>query len=111
DVGHQPLKADALAGIGRGLAQILVDDGDLLGVPAERQRLLAEAVLALGTLAVLFQLKDGGLADVEIGFALEVVRQDLAGIAHGVTSKQRRTTDARTVTRSRRPGAVSAGTD
>ena len=58
DVGHQPLEAGTPVGRRGRLPEVVVDDHDLVRVPAEGHGLLAEAVLPLGTLAVLLDLED-----------------------------------------------------
>jgi len=83
DVGYQPLKAWASAGVGGRLPEVVVNDDDLLRVPAQGHGLFTEAVLPLGALAVLFRLEEGRLANVEVRLAPEVLRRDLARVAHG----------------------------
>ncbi|KXF55744.1 hypothetical protein AXA44_36505 [Rhodococcus sp. SC4] len=64
DVGDQLPEAFAVGGRGAGLALVDVDDGDLVGGPAERDGLAAQVVLADRGLGVVQNLFEAGLADV-----------------------------------------------
>ena len=103
DVGHQPLEAGAAGGLGARLAQVVVDDHDLVGVPAQGDRLVLEAVLPPRALGVLLDLEEGRLADVEISLSRQMAGGDLVVEAHEVTPMQRETTVASTGTTSARP--------
>ena len=65
-----------------GLAEVAVDDVDALGRPARGDRAVAQRILALRALAVLGDLTQRRLADVEIGIALEMIGGDLE-LRHG----------------------------
>jgi hypothetical protein len=67
DLGDERLEATALGAAGSGEAEILVDDVDALARPAEIDGTVDEAVLELGTLLVVLDLGDGGLAHVDEG--------------------------------------------
>ena len=60
-----------------GLAEIAIDDMDPLDRPACGDRAITQRILALRTLAVLGNLAQRRLADIEIGIALEMVGGDL----------------------------------
>ena len=77
DFGDEPLEAAAAFGAGAGQAEVVVDHGDLLDGPSERDRALPKVILAPRALRVLEHLAEGGLADVEVGGPLEVVRAHL----------------------------------
>ena len=64
-LGDQLLEAFPVRGAGAGLALVDVDHGDLAGVPAERDRLAAQVVLADRGLGVVDDLLEAGLADVQ----------------------------------------------
>ena len=56
DLGDQLLETFAVAGRGRRLAEVAVDDDHLLMVPTQRGRTLLQGVLTLGALGVLEDL-------------------------------------------------------
>ncbi len=62
-LGDQLLESFPVGGRGAGLALVDVDDGDLAGGPAERDRLTAQVVLADRGLGVVDDLLEAGLAD------------------------------------------------
>ena len=64
-LGDQLLEAFPVGGGRAGLALVDVDHGDLAGVPAQRDRLAAQVVLADGGLGVVDDLFEAGLADVQ----------------------------------------------
>ena len=80
DAPHQIAEAAAVAAVGSRLALVLVDHPDALRRPAERRRPLAQPILAPRALGVLHDLAKRGLAHVEAGFALQMMRRDLARI-------------------------------
>ena len=89
---HEPLKAFPVGGRGAGLAQIAVDDDDLIDGPAERDRALTQGVLPLRALGVLEDLPERRLADVEIRRAPQMARRDFLGdmrTRHDGTSEDR----------------------
>ena len=67
DPGDQLLESFPVGGAGAGLALVDVDDGDLGGGPAERDRLAAQVVLADRGLGVVQDLLEAGLADIQQG--------------------------------------------
>ncbi len=67
DLGDQLLESFPVGGAGAGVALVDVDDGDLGGGPAERDRLAAQVVLADRGLGVVQDLLEARLADVEQG--------------------------------------------
>src|SRR5450756_1512637 len=69
--GDQLLEAFAVT-VGAGEALVAVDDHDPLPRQAQSDRALAQGVLALRALAVLEDLPERALADVEIGQSLQV---------------------------------------
>ena len=64
-LGDQLLEPFPVGGGGAGLALVDVDDGDLVGGPAQRDRLAAQVVLADRGLGVVDDLLEAGLPDVE----------------------------------------------
>ena len=60
-----------------GLAEIAIDDMNVLDRPACGDRAITQRILALRTLAVFGDLTQRRLADIEIGIALEMVGGDL----------------------------------
>ena len=67
DLGDQLLEARTFGRAGAGLAEILVDDVDPLARPAPGFSPLNQTVLQLGTLLMLLDLGQRGLAHVDIG--------------------------------------------
>ena len=67
DLGDQLLESFPVGGAGAGVALVDVDDGDLGGGPAERDRLAAQVVPADRGLGVVDDLLEGGLADIQQG--------------------------------------------
>src|SRR5881628_1729551 len=59
------------------LAQIGIDDDDLVLPPSQRDGTLAQGILALGAFGILDDLPHGRLTDLEVGVALEVRCSDL----------------------------------
>ena len=64
DLRHQALEARPLHGTGPRLAQVVVDDQDAVGRPAQRLRPGGQPVLQPSRLLVVEHLLGGGLADV-----------------------------------------------
>ena len=81
-LAHELLEAVARRRTGSGLAKIAIDDMDAVDRPACRNRPITQRVLALRALAVLGDLAERRLADIEIGVALEMVGGDLE-LRHG----------------------------
>ena len=76
------LKAVTSLGGAGGSALILIDDPDLVLVPAEFEGALPEGILEPGALLVGQGLVGAGLADVDDRQALEVKRLDEIGCIH-----------------------------
>ena len=76
------LEAVALRRARSGLAEVAIDDANTLGRPACGNRAITQRILALRTLAVLGDLAQRRLTDIEIGVALEMVGGDLE-VSHG----------------------------
>src|SRR5260370_5607653 len=55
------------------LPEIIVDDHDVLGMPAQRDGTLPQRVLTLGALRVFQHLTRSGLTDIEIRLSFEVL--------------------------------------
>jgi hypothetical protein len=82
-LGDQVLEAVTLTRLGTGQAQIAVDDVHPLDGPAQRDRTLAQRVLALGALGVLEHLAQRRLANVQERVATKMVGADLHGRVSG----------------------------
>src|SRR4051794_32053537 len=78
DLGHQALEARPPLGRGAGAAEVVVDDADARPRPARAVGPLGEPVLQRGRLAVLLQLLQRGLADVDDGQPVKVAGLDPA---------------------------------
>ena len=78
DFGHQPLKAGPTLGARPGTAQILIDQEDLRGGPAQLHRPIHQGVLQPGRLLVALHLLQRGLAHVDHGLALQMRGLDLS---------------------------------
>ena len=76
DLADEFLEAIAGDGVGSGLAEVAVDDMDALGRPACGDRAITQRILALRALAVLGDLAQRRLANIEIGVALEMIGGD-----------------------------------
>ena len=78
DIGGEAVEAVALVGGLAGEAEVLVDDGDAVAVPAKRFGPGGQGVLAAGRFGVVLDLGRTRLADVDEGLPLAVGRQDAA---------------------------------
>ena len=76
DIGHELLETFPFDRGGTRLAEISIDNDDPIVWPAQRDRALAERILAFGTLGVLKHLPDRRLPDIQVGAALEVTGGD-----------------------------------
>lgn len=83
DFASQARKPGSFVGAGAGQPEIFVDNDHLLFGPAELTGLVGQRVLSSSGFAVVFDLAGCGLADVNIGGALDVRRFDFGGINHG----------------------------
>src|SRR3954447_7068493 len=92
DLGDQPLEAGPLRRRGAGAAEVVVDDDHPRAGPSEQAGPVSEGVLDPGRLAVVLELLEGRLPDIDDGQPLEVAVLDLArrcprlqpqGTAHG----------------------------
>ena len=68
----QALKAGAVHRGGTGLAQVLVNHDNPPSVPAQRQRSVAQGILASGTFRVFYHLVQGTLAHIQHGLPLQM---------------------------------------
>ena len=78
DLGHQALEARPALGRGAGAAEVVVDDADARPRPAQPAGPLGEPVLQRRGLAVLLELLQRGLADVDDGQPVKMAGLDLA---------------------------------
>jgi hypothetical protein len=78
----QARKPGSFVGAGAGQSEILIDNDYLLFGPAELTGLVGQRVLSGGGFAIVFDLAGCGLADVNIGGAVDVRRSDFGGISH-----------------------------
>ena len=82
DVGDDPLKPGPLGCRRARQTEVVVDDHDLVGRPAQRQGSPLQRVLPGGAFLVLAHLLQGRLPHVEAGETTEMVRRDRGGLAH-----------------------------
>ncbi len=75
DGGNEGLKAQALL-VTAGVAEVVVDDVNLMGQPAERTRTLNEGLLVLSTRPVLTHLFGCGLPNINVRMAVTVLSRD-----------------------------------
>ena len=78
DLGHQALEARPALGRGAGAAEVVVDDADARPRPAQPAGALGEPVLQRRRLAMLLELLQRGLADVDDGQPVKMAGLDLA---------------------------------
>src|SRR3954463_14939330 len=96
DLGDQPLETGAALGGGGRKTEILVDDHDLGAWPAQSASSVGEAVLELSGLAVVLDLLEGGLPDVDDGEPIKMMgghlvrRADWSGRKVGVHARSPR---------------------
>lgn len=90
DVGDEPLEAFPALGAGAGAAQVIVDDDDLVGGPAERHGPAAQRVLAVGGGGVLQHLAQRALPDIEVGGPAQLLDGHLLGhvLAHQLAARR-----------------------
>jgi hypothetical protein len=86
DLAHQLLEAVPRLSARSGFAEIAVDDVDAIGWPARGDGALTKCILALSAFAVLRNLPQCRLADIEIGVPPEVIGGDFK-IGHGPTPR------------------------
>src|SRR5260370_38357995 len=72
-LAHELLKAVACGAAGTGLAEIAIDNANALDRPACRNRASTQRILALRALAVVGDLPQCGLRDIQVRIALEMV--------------------------------------
>src|SRR5262249_39387718 len=101
----QMLKASAIGCRGAGVAQILIDDDDSVGIPAQGQGTFAQRVLPRRAFGILEHLLERALAYIQTGEALKMAQCKLLP-DHGSTSwcaasqsLSRRTSACRSVSR------------
>jgi hypothetical protein len=81
--GGEPGKTGASHGAGAGKTEILIDDDDPFGGPAERAGLAGECVLPVGRFAIVLDLGGARLAQIDDGLARQMARRDLGALIHG----------------------------
>ncbi len=82
NLGGQAREPRARDGAGTGEPEILVDDCDALGAPAEIDRLRGKRILPFGRLAIVLNLGSAGLAQIDDGLAGEMTGGDLDALIH-----------------------------
>src|SRR3954464_12537130 len=82
NLGAQPLETGAALGGGGRKTEILVDDHDLGAWPAQSASSVGEAVLELSGLAVVLDLLEGGLPDVDDGEPIKMMGGHFVRRAH-----------------------------
>src|SRR3954451_23380441 len=78
NLGHEPLEARPALGRGAGAAEIVVDDADARPRPAQSTGAFGETVLQRRGLAMLLELLQRGLSNVDDGQPVKMARLDLA---------------------------------
>jgi hypothetical protein len=76
DLRDEELKAVSTDGGSPGMALILIDDRDMLTGPSQIERALYQVILARGAAGMVTDLDEGGLADIDEGLPLEMLRPD-----------------------------------
>ena len=76
DLGHQLLKAFAIAARGAGQPQVGVDDDNALLRPAQGHGTLTQSILALGAFPVFEDLPYRRLPHIQVGIAPQVIGGD-----------------------------------
>ena len=79
NLGHQALEAGPVESRGGGTAEIVIDDHDLLGSPAELAGAIGQGILQAGRFPVVLDLTQGGLADIDDRLAVTMAGPDLVG--------------------------------
>src|SRR5258708_31451284 len=82
-LGGEPGEPGASHGARAGKAEILIDDDDPFGGPAEVAGLAGERVLPVGRFAIVLDLGGTRLAQVDDGLAGKMARRDLGALIHG----------------------------
>ena len=82
DFAGQASEPGSIVGAGAGEPEIFVDDDDLLLRPAELTGFLSQGVLSRGGFAVVFDLGQSRLANVDQGCALRMGQFDFGRISH-----------------------------
>ena len=77
DFGGHASEAGAPLGGGAGEPEVIIDDGDLLCGPTEGVRAFDQRVLTLSGLAIVLDLRGGGLAHVDERATAQVFGLDL----------------------------------
>src|SRR5260370_20260582 len=86
-LGYELFKTVTIEGRSARLPEIIVDDHDVLGMPAQRDGTLPQHVLTLGALRVFQHLTRSGLTDIEIRLSFEVLGLYLLHVGlHGLAS-------------------------
>jgi len=71
-LGHEPLKSSPIDGACSRLAQVLINDDNARGFPAQRNGSLAQAILARGAFGIFEHLMESTLAHVQHGLTREM---------------------------------------
>src|SRR3954462_158727 len=90
NLGHQPLEARPALGRGAGAAEIVVDDADARPRPAQSTGAFGETVLQRRGLAMLLELLQRGLLNVDDGQPVKMARLDLARQHRAGRARRRR---------------------
>ena len=83
DFGGEPGETRSRDKAGAGEPEILIDDDDAIGGPAELTGSGGERILSIGRLAIVLDLGGAGLAQVDDGHAGKVTGGDLLGESFG----------------------------
>jgi len=71
-LGHEPLKPSPIDGACPRLTQVLINDHNARGIPAQRNGSLAQAILARGAFGIFEHLMESTLAHVQHGLTREM---------------------------------------
>src|SRR4051812_39634972 len=109
NLGHEPLEARPALGRGAGAAEIVVDDADARPRPAQSTGAFGETVLQRRGLAMLLELLQRGLSNVDDGQPVKMARLDLARQHRAGRARRRRPHGPSPLRGSSTAGAVVPG--
>src|SRR5271155_1380190 len=82
DFGGQPGETRSRDKAGAGESEVLIDDHDAIGGPAEFTGFGGKRILSIGRLAIVLDLGGAGLAQVDDRLTREMAGRDLGALIH-----------------------------